>query len=153
MFRSRRADSIIGKDQDRPFIKANLQPLPSSRWTGSQDWDIPGYKERLEDFVRSVNRAALLSHVHELTGQHCTISAPYAAGQWRCCFEVVTEEHDVYIVRCVLPPHPEYPVAPSMISQRTENEIDAMRWVASHTDIPIPGMSSVRPGACPRAPR
>ncbi|KAB8346368.1 hypothetical protein FH972_023410 [Carpinus fangiana] len=112
--------------------------LPSAGWTSFKHWNYGGYKERLELFLSTVNREAFVEHVFRLTGKQCSVSEPFSAGQYWCCFELVADDGDLYIARARLPPHPSQKVPADVARHRAENEIATMRLVRQRTSIPIP---------------
>ena len=63
-------------------------------------------KERLEVFMLSIDKSALLKHVESVTAKTAKMSEPFSAGQYWCCFEFVLEDESLVIARVRLPPHP-----------------------------------------------
>lgn len=81
--------------------------LPSSRWTSYDGWDYNGMKERLETFMARINKSPLVGHAEELTGKSVSMSEPFSAGQFWCCFELVDADGTLLIARVRLPRHPD----------------------------------------------
>ncbi|UKZ76491.1 hypothetical protein TrVFT333_004197 [Trichoderma virens FT-333] len=80
--------------------------LPSERWKSFGGWDYGGMKERLEGFMASINKAALIEHASTMVGSPVSLSDPFSAGQSWCCFELVAPDH-LLIARVRLPKHPD----------------------------------------------
>lgn len=88
-------------------IAQQSEKIPSSRWTSYDGWDYNGMKERLETFMARINKSALVTHAEELTGNNVSISEPFSAGQFWCCFELVDADGTLLIARVRLPRHPD----------------------------------------------
>lgn len=84
----------------------NGKVAPSSRWTSYDGWDYGGMKERLEKFMSTVNKEALITHAKKLFQKNCVISEPFSAGQYWACFELIADDSSLLIARARLPRHP-----------------------------------------------
>ncbi|XWW94347.1 hypothetical protein V2A60_002290 [Cordyceps javanica] len=129
-------------------------PLPSSKWLSFDGWDYNGMKERLEDAVRTINKASLIDHAVHVTGQRMRMSEPFSAGQYWICFELVAEDGSLVIARVRLPRHPEAPptVTEQDMAYATDCEIATTRYVRSKlTTITIPRVHAYEPADSPRA--
>lgn len=98
-------------------------------------------KERLENALKRINKAALTAHAGEVTKKNMTMSEPFSAGQYWICVELVAADGTLAIARVRLPRHPETP--PTITDQdtayATQCEIATMRYVRSKlTDIAMP---------------
>ncbi|KAH6994526.1 hypothetical protein EDB82DRAFT_556788 [Fusarium venenatum] len=74
----------------------------------------------------------LQQHAELVTGQKCTLSEPFSAGQYSVCFELVAEDDSLIIARVRLPRHP---TASSNVAEEDEQyqiqcELATMRFVA-----------------------
>lgn len=79
---------------------------PSARWTSYDGWDYNGMKERLDAFMSTLNKSALVQHAEHVIGQKFSISEPFSAGQYWACFELVGADGTLVIARVRLPRHP-----------------------------------------------
>ncbi|RDL40602.1 Uncharacterized protein BP5553_00581 [Venustampulla echinocandica] len=73
---------------------------PSAGWTSYDGWDYNGMKERLESFMRIVNKLLLVEHAQLITSQSVSISEPFSAGQFWYCFELLAADGRLIIARC-----------------------------------------------------
>lgn len=64
-------------------------------------------KERLESFMGTINKPALLHHAQSIFEQQLTMSEAFSAGQFWCCFELVGADGQLIIARVRLPTHPD----------------------------------------------
>ncbi|KEZ43205.1 Uncharacterized protein SAPIO_CDS4880 [Scedosporium apiospermum] len=80
---------------------------PSERWTSFDNWDYDGMKERLERFMASINNPALVEHAKIVLNSPVSMSEPFSAGQYWCCFELVAPDGRLIIARVRLPKHPD----------------------------------------------
>ncbi|KFX90719.1 hypothetical protein V490_06300 [Pseudogymnoascus sp. VKM F-3557] len=64
-------------------------------------------KERLESFMATIDKPALLKHSQALIGHPVIISEAFSAGQYWCCFELVIADGRLMIARVRLPRHPD----------------------------------------------
>jgi hypothetical protein len=87
--------------------RAHKKALPSTGWKSYNGWDYNGMKERLESFMGSINKPALLQHAQSILSQPLTMSEAFSAGQFWCCFELVAADGRLIIARVRLPRHPD----------------------------------------------
>ncbi|KAK4033372.1 hypothetical protein C8A01DRAFT_50020 [Parachaetomium inaequale] len=80
---------------------------PSERWSSCGDWNYGGMRQRLEGFMASINKAALTEHASAVLGSPASMSEPFSAGQYWCCFELVAPDDRFFVARVRLPKHPE----------------------------------------------
>ncbi|KAF2498506.1 hypothetical protein BU16DRAFT_570967 [Lophium mytilinum] len=114
---------------------------PSTNWTSYDSWDYDGMKERLELFMSSIDKSALLKHVEQVTGKATTMSEPFSAGQFWCCFEFILSDESLVIARVRLPRHPESNERVSDESElyAIECEVATMQFVHERiTSVPSP---------------
>jgi hypothetical protein len=88
------------------MITASKTP-PSARWQSFEGWDYNGMKQRLELFMPTIGKTALLEHVQQVSGKTAKMSDPFSAGQHWCCFEFILDDHSLIIARVRLPRHPD----------------------------------------------
>ncbi len=82
---------------------------PSDRWSSFGDWNYGGMRQRLEGFMTSINKTALVEHASLVLGSPACMSEPFSAGQYWCCFELVAPDDRFLIARVRLAKHPESP--------------------------------------------
>ena len=80
---------------------------PSERWASFDDWNYGGMRQRLEGFMASINKTALAEHASAVLGSPASMSEPFSAGQYWCCFELVAPDDRLLVARVRLPKHPE----------------------------------------------
>lgn len=64
-------------------------------------------KERLERFMASINKPALVEHAEIVLNSPVSMSEPFSAGQYWCCFELVAPDARLIFARVRLPKHPD----------------------------------------------
>ncbi|KAF2805991.1 uncharacterized protein BDZ99DRAFT_466286 [Mytilinidion resinicola] len=117
------------------------KPCPSTNWTSYDAWGYDGMKERLERFMGSIDKSALLEHVEQVTGKAATMSDPFSASQFWCCFEFILSDESLIIARVRLPRHPESNDDVNEESElyAIECEVATMRFVQGKaTSVPSP---------------
>ncbi|KFZ14755.1 hypothetical protein V501_03062 [Pseudogymnoascus sp. VKM F-4519 (FW-2642)] len=87
--------------------RAHKKALHSTGWKSYDGWDYNGMKERLESFMGSINKPALLQHAQSVLDQPLTMSEAFSAGQFWCCLELVAADGRLIIARVRLPRHPD----------------------------------------------
>jgi hypothetical protein len=85
----------------------HTKALPSAGWRSYDGWDYNGMEERLESFMATINKPALLKHAQSVIDHPITISEAFSAGQYWCCFELVVADGRLIIARVRLPRHPD----------------------------------------------
>lgn len=90
-------------------MASNSKVLPSKRWSSYDPWNYGGMKERLKGIVAKLDTSILVHHAQQILGQVVTLSAPFSAGQYWICFEMVAEDGSLIIARVRLPRHPDTP--------------------------------------------
>ncbi|PVI04277.1 hypothetical protein DM02DRAFT_586500 [Periconia macrospinosa] len=88
-------------------MDAARKPPPSARWASFEGWDYNGMKQRLELFMDTIHKPALLDHVERISGKKANMSEPFSAGQYWCCFEFILDDQNLIIARVRLPRHPD----------------------------------------------
>lgn len=88
-------------------MAAHKKKRPSERWASFDDWNYGGMRQRLEGFMASINKTALAEHASALLGSPASMSEPFSAGQYWCCFELVAPDDRILIARVRLPKRPE----------------------------------------------
>lgn len=114
---------------------------PSERWTSYEDWDYGTMKQRLESFMASLDKMALVDHVEAVLGSPVFMSEPFSAGQYWCCFECVAPDSDgrLVIARVRLPRHPDSKASDHDEAYIMQCEAAAMAFLRhSVTAIPFP---------------
>jgi hypothetical protein len=96
-------------------------------------------KERLEKFMGSINKAALLKQVEKTVQKKAKMSEPFSAGQFWCCFEFVMEDQSLVIARVRLPRHPD---SNDTVTEQSESyaiqcEVATMSYL-QNTSISVP---------------
>ncbi|CAK7264334.1 hypothetical protein SEPCBS119000_000940 [Sporothrix epigloea] len=128
--------------------------LPSSRWACLDSWNFDGFKERLENHIKSLNLLVLKSHAEQILGVPVTISTPFSAGMYWVCFELVATDGRLVIARVRLPQHPNSPVdrCPEAESYQIECEIATMNYVRQALPkVKIPRIYAYEPAGSDRA--
>ncbi|TQV90079.1 3-hydroxyisobutyrate dehydrogenase protein [Cordyceps javanica] len=87
-------------------VAAPKKTRPSQRWTSFDDWNYGGMRQRLDMFMASINKTALTEHASAVLGSPASMSEPFSAGQYWCCFELVAPDDRFLIARVRLPKHP-----------------------------------------------
>jgi len=87
-------------------VAAPKTRLPSERWQSFDDWNYGGMRQRLEGFMASINKTALTEYASAVLGSPASMSEPFSAGQYWCCFELVAPDGRFLIARARLPKHP-----------------------------------------------
>ncbi|KAF2013272.1 hypothetical protein BU24DRAFT_442411 [Aaosphaeria arxii CBS 175.79] len=121
---------------------------PSARWKSFEGWDYNGMKQRLEQFMSTIHKAALLEHVERVSGKAATMSEPFSAGQYWCCFEFVLDDHSLIIARARLPRHPDSNENTTDASElyAIQCEVATMKFLQSNvTTIPAPKLYAYEP--------
>lgn len=128
--------------------------LPSAGWASYETWTWnTDMKERLETFMKSINKEAIVAHAAEVLGESMTMSEPFSAGQYWCCFELVGSSGKLVIARVRLPRHPDNAGAVNEESElySIECEVATMRFLQDQTpkfSVPIPEIYAYeRPGS------
>ncbi|MCJ1356369.1 MAG: hypothetical protein MMC33_006364 [Icmadophila ericetorum] len=88
----------------------NKSLLPSAGWKSWQAYEglnFPSMNERLQDFMVSMNKSALIKHAEITTGRTLSLSKPFSAGFNWCCFELIANDGTFFIARVKLPRHPD----------------------------------------------
>ncbi len=136
------------------FSKEKSQKLPSSRWASFGGWDYSGMKERLETALGDIDKSTLLSHAKQFMGQDVTMSAPFSAGQYWICFEIVAADGRLVIARVRLPRHPDLPLTVSNedMEYSTQCELATMQYIQKNlSSVRIPRVYAYEPVGSPRA--
>lgn len=95
-------------------------------------------KERLEKFMSSINKQAIVKHANRLLSRSMSISDAFSAGQYWCCFELTAEDGALLIARVRLPPHPDT-IQAAGEAYTMECEAATMRFVSdSNLRLPSP---------------
>ncbi|KAK3943052.1 hypothetical protein QBC46DRAFT_378825 [Diplogelasinospora grovesii] len=125
---------------------------PSERWTSYEDWDYNGMKERLEGFMASLKKTALVEHAEQLLESPVSMSESFSAGQHWCCFELVASNGRLVIARVRLPKHPDSNVDENAEEDLIRSEVATMKFLQNHVmTVPVPTLyASELPGS-PRA--
>jgi hypothetical protein len=128
--------------------------LPSAGWDSYESWNWnTDLKERLETLMKSINKEAIVAHATEITGESMTMSEPFSAGQYWCCFELVGASGKLAIARVRLPRHPDSNAAANEESElySIECEVATMGFLQDHPpklSVPIPEIYAYeRPGS------
>lgn len=127
---------------------------PSARWSSYEEWDYNGMKQRLEQFMADINKLALLKHVEEHTGKKATMSEPFSAGQYWCCFEFVMEDKSLVIARVRLPRHPDSNEATTedSVSYAIQCEMATMSYLQNNPiNVPSPKLYVYAPPGSAKA--
>ncbi|KAF2277725.1 uncharacterized protein EI97DRAFT_499987 [Westerdykella ornata] len=121
---------------------------PSARWKSYEGWDYNGMKQRLEQFMESIDKQALCNHVEEVTQKKAHMSEPFSAGQFWCCFEFVLEDQSLVIGRVRLPRHPSSngTITESSESYAIQCEVATMSFLqANAPKVPSPRLYAYAP--------
>jgi len=105
-------------------------------------------KQRLEIFMATVHRAALLEHVERVSGKTATMSEPFSAGQYWCCFEFILDDHSLVIARVRLPQHPDSNENTTEDSElyAIQCEVATMEFLQNNaTTVPAPKLYTYEP--------
>ena len=135
-------------------VAAPKKRRPSERWTSFDDWNYRGMKQRLQGFMASINKTALIEHASAVLGSPASMSEPFSAGQYWCCFELVAPDDDRFLVaRVRLPKHPE---SSSSIDADDEYliqcEVATMSFLRTNVKtVPVPKLYAYEPPGSPRA--
>lgn len=112
---------------------------PSKRWTSFDDWNYGGMRQRLEGFMASINKAALMEHASVVLSSTASMSEPFSAGQYWCCFELVAPDGRFLIARVRLPKHPENNTTDSDEEYLIQCEVATMKFLrANARTVPLP---------------
>nr|POE93277.1 hypothetical protein CFP56_19289 [Quercus suber] len=112
--------------------------LPSSRWTSYQTWTDEMLRSRLQTFLSTIDKNALLEHTTSILGKAMAISEPFSAGEFWCCFELVADDGSLLVARLRLPSHPNSP-GPADDTYSMACEVATMRFVQAHLPkVPVP---------------
>lgn len=130
-------------------MSQSTQALPSARWTSFENWNWGDWGPRLKAFLAAINKPAIVSHASTLIGKTLTLSTPFSAGQYWCCFELVAPDGTLVIARVRLPPLD--PHATLDHDYRAACEVATMAYVRDTTDIPVPRVHAYEPPESPRA--
>lgn len=121
---------------------------PSARWKSFEGWDYNGMKQRLEQFMERVHKAALLEHVERVSGKTAKMSEPFSAGQYWCCFEFILDDHSLVIARVRLPQHPDSNENTTEDSElyAIQCEVATMEFLQNNaTTVPAPKLYTYEP--------
>jgi hypothetical protein len=120
-------------------MAAPKKQRPSERWSSFADWNYGGMRQRLEGFMASIDKAALTEHASVLLGSPASMSEPFSAGQYWCCFELVAPDDRFLVVRVRLPNHPESSATDADEGYLMQCEVATMKFLrANARTVPIP---------------
>lgn len=120
-------------------VEAPKKMRPSKRWTSFDDWNYGGMRQRLEGFMASINKAALMEHASVVLSSTASMSEPFSAGQYWCCFELVAPDGRFLIARVRLPKHPENNTTDSDEEYLIQCEVATMKFLrANARTVPLP---------------
>jgi hypothetical protein len=129
-------------------MTATLKIPPSARWESFEGWGYNGMKQRLEKFMDTINKTALLEHVERDSGKIAKMSESFSAGQYWCCFEFILDDYSLIIARVRLPRHPD---SDENITEDSELyaiqcEVATMQFLQNKvTTIPTPKLYAYEP--------
>ncbi|KAF1962555.1 hypothetical protein CC80DRAFT_531399 [Byssothecium circinans] len=121
---------------------------PSARWKSFEDWDYNGMKQRLEHFMTTIHKAALLEHIERISGKTTKMSEPFSAGQYWCCFEFILDDCSLIIARVRLPRHPDSNGNTTKESElyAIQCEVSTMEFLQHNaTTVPTPKLYAYEP--------
>ncbi|KAF2110374.1 hypothetical protein BDV96DRAFT_583911 [Lophiotrema nucula] len=121
---------------------------PSAHWKSFEGWDYNGMKQRLEQFMATIHKAALLEHVERVSGKTAKMSESFSAGQYWCCFEFILDDHSLIIARARLPRHPDSNENTTEDSElyAIQCEVATMEFLQNNaTTIPAPKLYTYEP--------
>jgi hypothetical protein len=112
---------------------------PSERWASFDDWNYGGMRQRLEGFMASINKTALTEHASVVLGSPASMSEPFSAGQYWCCFELVAPDDRFLIARVRLPKHPESNATDTDEEYLVQCEVATMEFLRANVGtVPLP---------------
>jgi len=93
-------------------------------------------KERLEKFMSTIDRSALMEHVERISKKTATMSDAFSAGQFWCCFEFMLDGGNLIIARVRLPRHPDTKKSVNEASElyAIECEVATMKFLQEGID-------------------
>ncbi|KAK0628687.1 hypothetical protein B0T17DRAFT_162148 [Bombardia bombarda] len=125
---------------------------PSERWASYDDWNYGGMRQRLEGFMASINKTALTEHASIVLGSPASISEPFSAGQYWCCFELVAPDNRFLVARVRLPKHPESNATDADEEYLIQCEVATMKYLrANIRTVPLPKLYAYEPPGSVRA--
>ena len=112
---------------------------PSERWTSFDDWNYGGMRQRLEEFMASIDKTALTEHASAVLGSSASMSEPFSAGQYWCCFELVAPDDRFLVARVRLPKHPENDATVADDEYLIQCEVATMQFLRARVrTVPVP---------------
>ncbi|KAL7938649.1 hypothetical protein V8C35DRAFT_328649 [Trichoderma chlorosporum] len=126
---------------------------PSERWTSFDDWNYGGMRERLESFMASINKAALIEHASTILGSPVSLSEAFSAGQSWCCFELFTPNR-LLIARVRLPKHPNITTSDAADEYLIQCEVATMEFLQTkmkNSAVTIPKIYAYEAPGSPKA--
>jgi len=85
--------------------------------------------------MASINKTALTEHVSVVLGLPASMSEPFSAGQYWCCFELVTLDDRFLIARVRLPKHPESNATDTDEEYLIQCEVATMEFLRANVGI------------------
>ena len=98
-------------------------------------------KERLGRFIRIINKSAHVEHTQLIIGQPVSISEPFSAGQFWCCFELLAVDGRLIIACVRLPRHADSTDSANEYSElcSIQCEVANMKFLHENvTSVPFP---------------
>lgn len=105
-------------------------------------------KQRLEQFMTMIHKAALLEHVERVSGKTANMSKPFSAGQYWYCFEFILDDLSLIIARVRLPRHPDSSENTTKDSElyAIQCEVATMEFLQHNTTtVPAPKLYAYEP--------
>lgn len=97
--------------------------------------------QRLASFMASINKPALIEHAEAVLSTSITLSEPFSAGQYWCCFELVAADGRLAIARVRLPRHPDSGASEDDEAYLMQCKTATMEFVRENvTAIPVPAL-------------
>ena len=89
--------------------------------------------------MASINKTALTEHASVVLGSPASMSEPFSAGQYWCCFELVAPDDRFLVARVRLPKHPQSSATDADEEYLIQCEVETMKFLRANVrTVPIP---------------
>jgi len=102
--------------------------------------------------MASINKTALAEHASAVLGSPASMSEPFSAGQYWCCFELVAPDDRLLVARVRLPKHPESNATDADEEYLIQCEVATMEFLrGSVRTVPLPRLHAYEAPGSARA--